>query len=241
MADSVTITDQQTGPEAPPPTAEAQQDNSTDNRPDWLPEKFQSPEDLAKSYAELEKKLSAPQEETTDADQADVEEQPNGEAVSFDKFAEEFSSKGELSSDSFAELEQMGYPKEMVETYIQGMQASSTADVDAVMEVAGGTDGYQELTDWAKANMQSNELEMYNNMVGTGTDNAKMAVEWLMSKREAIEGVEPTLVTGKAKAAAKDEFRSTAEVVTAMKDKRYGKDPAYTKDVEQKLSRSSVF
>ena len=241
MADSVTITDPQTGPEAPPPTAEAQQDNSTDNRPDWLPEKFQSPEDLAKSYAELEKKLSAPQEETTDADQADVEDQPKGEAVSFDKFAEEFSSKGELSSDSFAELEQMGYPKEMVETYIQGMQASSTADVDAVMEVAGGTDGYQELTDWAKANMQSNELEMYNNMVGTGTDNAKMAVEWLMSKREAIEGVEPTLVTGKAKAAAKDEFRSTAEVVTAMKDKRYGKDPAYTKDVEQKLSRSSVF
>ena len=241
MADSVTITDQQTGPDAPPPTAEAQQDNSTDTRPDWLPEKFQSPEDLARSYAELEKKLSAPQEETADADQADVEDQPKGEAVSFDKFAEEFSSKGELSSDSFAELEQMGYPKEMVETYIQGMKASSTADVDAVMEVAGGTDGYQELTDWAKANMQSNELEMYNNMVGTGTDNAKMAVEWLMSKREAVEGVEPTLITGKAKAAAKDEFRSTAEVVTAMKDKRYGKDPAYTKDVEQKLSRSSVF
>jgi len=241
MADSVTITDQQTGPDAPPPTAEAQQDNSTDTRPDWLPEKFQSPEDLARSYAELEKKLSAPQEETADADQADVEDQPKGEAVSFDKFAEEFSSKGELSSDSFAELEQMGYPKEMVETYIQGMKASSTADVDAVMEVAGGSDGYQELTDWAKANMQSNELEMYNNMVGTGTDNAKMAVEWLMSKREAVEGVEPTLITGKAKAAAKDEFRSTAEVVTAMKDKRYGKDPAYTKDVEQKLSRSSVF
>ena len=241
MADSVTITDQQTGPDAPPPTAEAQQDNSTDTRPDWLPEKFQSPEDLARSYAELEKKLSAPQEETADADQADVEDQPKGEAVSFDKFAEEFSSKGELSSDSFAELEQMGYPKEMVETYIQGMKASSTADVDAVMEVAGGSDGYQELTDWAKANMQSNELEMYNNMVGTGTDNAKMAVEWLMSKREAVEGVEPTLITGKAKAAAKDEFRSTAEVVTAMKDKRYGKVPAYTKDVEQKLSRSSVF
>ena len=41
--------------------------------------------------------------------------------------------------------------------------------------------------------------------------------------------------------AAKDEFRSTAEVVAAMKDKRYGSDSAYTKDVEQKLGRSSVF
>jgi len=121
------------------------------------------------------------------------------------------------------------------------MQAAQTADVDVVMQVAGGSDGYQELTDWAKANMDSTELQVYNNMVGTGTDNAKMAVEWLISKREAVEGVEPTLITGKAKPASKDEFRSTAEVVTAMKDKRYGKDPAYTKDVEQKLSRSSVF
>ena len=239
MADSVTITEAQTGPEAPPPVEEAQ-DNSTE-RPDWLPEKFSSPEDLAKSYAELEKKLSAPKEETTDADEANVENEPKGETPVFDKFAEEFAAKGELSSDSYAELEQMGYTRDIVETYIAGMQASQTADVAAVMDVAGGTEGYQELTDWAKANMDTNELNLYNSMVETGTDNAKMAVEWLMSKREAAEGVEPNLVTGKAKAASKDEFRSTNEVVAAMKDERYGKDPAYTKDVELKLGRSNVF
>jgi len=53
MAESITITEDPTGPEAP---IEAEQDNSS-ARPEWLPEKFQSPEDLAKSYAELEKKL----------------------------------------------------------------------------------------------------------------------------------------------------------------------------------------
>ena len=62
-----------------------------------------------------------------------------------------------------------------------------------------------------------------------------------MSKREAAGGVEPTLLSGKSAAPAKDEFRSTAEVVAAMKDARYGKDSAYTKDVEEKLGRSSVF
>ena len=51
----------------------------------------------------------------------------------------------------------------------------------------------------------------------------------------------PTLVSGKARGVATDAFRSTAEVVAAMKDGRYGKDPAYTKDVEQKLARSDVF
>jgi hypothetical protein len=49
-----------------------------------------------------------------------------------------------------------------------------------------------------------------------------------------VEDSEPNLLQGKAQATAKDEFRSTAEVVAAMKDKRYGSDSAYTKDVEQK-------
>lgn len=232
MAESITITEAETGPDAPV----AEQDNST--RPEWLPEKFATVEDMAKSYGELEKKLSGPSEEPEAVEEAEA---PKSEGPDFDKFAQQFASDGALSDESFSELEGMGYPREMVETYINGMQSAQTADTDAVMSVAGGTEGYQELTEWAKANMETNELELYNNMVGTGTDNAKMAVEWLMSKREAAGGVEPTLLSGKSAAPAKDEFRSTAEVVAAMKDARYGKDSAYTKDVEEKLGRSSVF
>lgn len=232
MAESITITEAETGPDAPV----ADQDNST--RPEWLPEKFATVEDMAKSYGELEKKLSGPSEEPEAVEEAEA---PKSEGPNFDKFSQQFADDGALSDESFSELEGMGYPREMVETYINGMQSAQTADTDAVMSVAGGTEGYQELTEWAKTNMETNELELYNNMVGTGTDNAKMAVEWLMSKREAAGGVEPTLLSGKSAAPAKDEFRSTAEVVAAMKDARYGKDSAYTKDVEEKLGRSSVF
>jgi len=238
MGESITITEAETGPDAP-------LDNSSE-RPEWLPEKFNSAEDMAKSYSELEKKLSggstedkqeqveAPPDQTDDAPKDDGS--PN-----FTKFSEEFSDKGELTDDSFKELETMGYPKEMVEAYIRGTQQGSDADVSAVMDVAGGTDGYKDLTEWASENVQEAELKLYNQMVETGTDNAKMAVEWLMSKREGAEGVEPNLLSGKSKGSPKDEYRSTAEVVAAMKDTRYGKDTAYTKDVEEKLGRSSVF
>ena len=239
MAESITITEPETGPDAP-----IAEDNQASERPDWLPEKFNSPEDLAKSYTELEKKLSAPKETPAD-DEATTDETPTDKNESttpnFDKFSQEFADGGALSEDSFAELEQMGYPKEMVETYIQGMQSTQEADANTVMAVAGGEDGYKDLIDWARDNMAANELEVYNTMVANGTDNAKMAVEWMMSKREAAGDTEPNLVSGKAQAASKDEFRSTAQVVAAMKDPRYGKDSAYTKDVEQKLGRSSVF
>lgn len=234
MGESITITEEPTSPDAPA----AEQDNLSD-RPEWLPEKFATPEDLAKSYSELEKKLSGSKDEP----QADEvkEDAPKSDAPNFDKFSEEFASSGELTSESYTELEAMGYPREMVETYIKGMQSAQSADADAVMEVAGGQEGYKDLTDWARTNMDEGELNVYNQMVNTGTDNAKMAVEWLMSKREAVEGSEPNLLQGKATAPAKDAFRSTQEVVAAMKDSRYGKDPAYTKDVEDKLARSSVF
>jgi hypothetical protein len=237
MGESITITEAETGPDAP-------LDNSSE-RPEWLPEKFNSAEDMAKSYSELEKKLSGgtsedKQEQEEAPSETDDQPKDNG-SPDFTKFSEEFSEKGELTDDSFKELETMGYPKEMVEAYIRGTQQGSDADVSAVMEVAGGTDGYKDLTEWASENVQEAELKLYNQMVETGTDNAKMAVEWLMSKREGAEGVEPNLLSGKSKGAPKDEYRSTAEVVAAMKDTRYGKDTAYTKDVEEKLGRSSVF
>ena len=235
MAETITITEPETGPMAPEQEA---QDNQSD-RPEWLPEKFNSPEDLAKSYAELEKKMSQPSD--SEPEKAEAAETETAPAPQFDKFADEFAQSGELSADSFTELEAMGYPREMVETYIKGMQSAQSADANEVMELAGGSDGYKELTDWARDNMAQNELEVYNQMVAGSTDNAKMAVEWLMSKREASGAVEPNLLSGRAAGAPKDAFRSTAEVVQAMKDPRYTQDPAFRRDVEDKLARSSVF
>ncbi len=236
MAETITITEPETGPEAP---QEQAQDNQSE-RPEWLPEKFKTPEDLAKSYSELEKKLSQPSEDEPqqEAEATETEQSP---APQFDKYAEEFANSGELSADSFSELEKMGYPKEMVETYIQGLQATQSADANTVMELAGGQEGYKDLTDWARENMAENELNVYNQMVESNTDNAKVAVEWLMSRREAAGDIEPNLLSGKSGSPQRDEFRSTAEVVSAMKDPRYHEDPAFRRDVEEKLARSSVF
>ena len=46
------------------------------------------------------------------------------------------------------------------------------------------------------------------------------------------------MVQGKAPQNTRDVFRSQAELVAAMSDKRYDNDPAYRQDVIQKLERS---
>ena len=46
------------------------------------------------------------------------------------------------------------------------------------------------------------------------------------------------MLQGKAPKSGGDVFRSQAELVAAMNDRRYDSDPAYRQDVIQKLERS---
>ena len=46
------------------------------------------------------------------------------------------------------------------------------------------------------------------------------------------------MYSGKAPKTSKDVFRSQAELVAAMSDRRYDRDPAYRQDVIEKLERS---
>ena len=57
---------------------------------------------------------------------------------------------------------------------------------------------------------------------------------------DEANGREGVMLTGKAVADKVDIFRSQAEVVAAMSDPRYDRDPAYRQDVFAKLERSEL-
>ena len=67
----------------------------------------------------------------------------------------------------------------------------------------------------------------------------QIAVAGLRSEYESQEGYEGRMLTGKA-AKAESAFRSQAELVAAMNDPRYDRDPAYRQDLYEKLERSNV-
>ena len=48
------------------------------------------------------------------------------------------------------------------------------------------------------------------------------------------------MLSGKAAQTSGDVFRSQAEVVAAMSDPRYDRDPAYRNDIYEKLDRSDI-
>ena len=142
--------------------------------------------------------------------------------------------------------------KELVEAYLevqntdafknQGEVADlSDADINTIKNFAGGDTQYDNIIAWANTNLDAQSQEAFDSIVNTGSvDAIKIAVSGLKSQYEAANGFEGKMYTGKAPKGNTDVFRSQAELVAAMSDKRYDRDPAYRQDIIVKLDRSNL-
>lgn len=234
------------------PNNQQQQNNAPDpNRPAWLPDKFKTPEDLAKSYSELEKeftKVKQSQQKPPAADpqsQLKIDESGKTMVGNLDvtKYNQEFAQTGALSEASYKELEGMGLPKSMVDAYIEGQKALATSFVADVQSSVGGAEAYTQILTWAKTNLSKEEITAFNNVCENGNiPQVKLAVAGIKAKYEAANGKDPNLTRGdKGGSPAVGGFRSFAEVTQAMSDPRYQTDPAYRQDVMDKLRTSKLF
>ena len=114
------------------------------------------------------------------------------------------------------------------------------AELNSVYNSVGGEAEYNRITGWAAENLSEDQMDAFNSVVNNGEPLAiQMAVAGLKSEYENTEGYEGRMLTGKA-ARSLDGFRSQAEVVEAMSDPRYDRDPAYRQDLYDKLERSNV-
>ena len=212
---------------------------TSEDRPEWLPEKFSNAEELAKAYGALEKEFSArPKEETKPAEETKAEEAPQ---QGLDKYYEEYAEKGELAETSYSELAKLGLDKTLVDSYIEGQNLISDTNTKQIQEIAGGKEEYIELVNWASDNLSDAEVRVFNDMVeGGDIETAKFAVQGLMAKAGA-NPKQASLFEGTSDAVSKDAFASVAQVTEAMNDPRYETDPAYRRMVEEKIGRSQVF
>lgn len=219
---AVVIKSEPTGPNAPAPVTPA----VDPNRPAWLPQEFKTPEDFAKSYTELKTKAATPPVQTP---------------TDFKKYEEEYAKTGTLSEVSYKELQETkGISKATIDTYIEGQKAATAKAEAELLSVVGGKSEFEKISKWAATALKPADIESFNKVVnGSDPDAIKLALQALKGQYVAANGQQPTLVSGD-KNGSTDVFRSVAEVTRAMNDPKYKSDPAYRKDVEQKLARSTV-
>jgi len=139
-------------------------------------------------------------------------------------------------------LEEAGFPRSLVEIYIQGQEALAQSATNEMYSLAGGEDGYKTMMTWAAENLNSSEIEAYNATVDSGDAGIiRLAVQGMVARYRSEVGTEPNLVEGTTGAISGGRFESAAEVTAAMRDPRYQNDPAYRQRVAQMMARSSVF
>lgn len=114
-------------------------------------------------------------------------------------------------------------------------------DIEALQDMVGGQQEYEQMLSWASENLSEAEIDMYDNVMDSGDPAACFfAVQALMARYGDMTGVDGELLTGKGPVVETQGFRSQAELVQAMSDPRYDSDPAYRADVVAKLENSQL-
>ena len=213
--------------------------------------KFKDAEELEKAYIELQKKLGETNEDESLREQEETseEEVESNPAVDLINEASQlYAEKGELTPEVMEQFTSMS-STDLVNAYIE-MQGNlpkaespdlTDSEVNQIKNSAGGEDGYNQLMAWSGENLDQADIEAFDALVESGNARLiRLAVSGLRSEMEKAVGFDGEMVTGRAPNQPADVFRSQAEVVEAMSDPRYDRDPAYRNDVFEKLSRSDI-
>ena len=224
--------------------------------------KYKDAQELEKAYVELQKKLGdkGSKDSSEAGDSQDSEEVESEEDQQDENETEEDSYEDGILDQLWEEANGDEYSKETLEElqkldsvdiadmhlrYRQQVEQSrpqiTEAQAQDLKNVAGGDEQYGEMLQWAKGNLNPQEVEMFDTVIERGDPLAAFfAVRSLSYRYQDSQGREGTMVTGTAPRGDGSQFTSQAEVVEAMSDPRYDRDPAFRQKVMKKLERSDI-
>jgi len=221
--------------------------------------KYKDAQELEKAYVELQKKLGdkgtedsseardtkqvESEEDQQEEEEADVDASQDGildelwEQATGDKYSDE--TLDELSKMDAVDIADMHLRyRDKVE---QSQPQITEQQVTELKNVVGGDQQYGEMLQWAQESLNPQEIQMFDAVMERGDPLAAFfAVRSLAYRYEDSLGVDGKMVTGTAPRGDGSQFNSQAEVVEAMSDPRYDRDPAFRQKIMKKLERSDI-
>jgi len=263
MAETLTINTDESTPELSADEQDSLQvgEKMAEEQGELLAGKYKNAEDLEKAYVELQKKLGDKDGVSQEGQETqEVKDESENEELKAEKTPayslletasdEYFANNNQLSKETIEKFTEMS-SQDLVNAYLkmtkdnpQAAQTEAdinTAQINKIQNSVGGEKEYNSLVTWASNNLAENEINAFDNLVGTGNADAiQLAVTAIKSKYDNANGYEGRMLTGKAAETRGDVYKSQAQLVKAMSDPRYDNDPAYRQDVIAKLERSDV-
>ena len=160
-----------------------------------------------------------------------------------DSMLNEYEENGTLSESTLAKLEEAGYPRKFIQSYIDAQEAVATRYANEIYNYAGGKESFDRYVEYL-GNTSPDTLELLQDAVESG--NLKsikgilgLARDSMISKYGRSQKRTVTSQARQVAAPRVEAFGSKQEMVQAMSDPRYGRDAEYTNAVAIKVYNSN--
>ncbi|WP_349434237.1 hypothetical protein [Pararhizobium sp. A13] len=227
-----------------------------EERPSWLPAKFNTVEEYVTYNEGLEAKLANPKAtaeepqgaQATAEETAAAEEATKKAGLDLGTVSQEWATNGGLTDETYTKLADAGYPREMVDIYIEGLTNRANAVERQAHELVGGADTYGEMIDWAIDNLSPEDQEAFDAAVNSNNPRqAMLAIKGLKADWEAALQVEladasqePEAPLNGKGAPAANVYQTLDDYMEDLNDPRYDTNETFRNQVMQKLSRSKI-
>jgi len=217
-----------------------EQENAQKN--DKILGKFNTPEDLAKAYTELEKRVgqNTEKEPAEPSSYEETDETYTTEAAAelygkeyVDALAEKGldmadimkkADSGEDISETYeAMAEVFKVPKAVVENYVNAAQQSQAGaegltaeDGVEVRNAIGGDEAFKEVTEWAVKNLDKETLDQYNQIADTNKEATTWALKYFQSQMKSPGSVVEPKLYGGGNVPSETKYESKQQVLDAM-------------------------
>jgi hypothetical protein len=201
-------------------------------------------ESMARSYTELEKRLGSPapavqpppaMQPAAPAGQPPAAQQLPMEAIE----AEYIRLGGKLMPETEAALKQRGYDVSRLNYHLEGRKALHEQASESLYKAVGGREQWPIVQQWAKANLQPDEIADFEAAIQAGPAASRFALAALRQRFDAANGSQSLPLNGNAGGFTPGNgFATRSEQDAAIHDPRYRSDPGYRAQVEQKIVNS---
>ena len=203
--------------------------------------KFNTQEDLAKAYTELEKRVGQqPQNETPEPPVEQTDDNYTVEAASElygKEYVDALSEKGvdmadimkradsgeDISANYDTLAEVFNVPKAVVENYVNAAQQTqmpapglTPEDGVEVRNAIGGDEAFAEVTQWVEKNVDKQTLDNYNKIADTNKEAALWALKFFQSQMKSPGSVVEPKLYGGGNVPSQTTYESKQQVLDAM-------------------------
>lgn len=203
--------------------------------------KFNTQEDLAKAYTELEKRVGQqPQNETPEPPVEQTDDNYTAEAASElygKEYVDALSEKGvdmadimkradsgeDISANYDTLAEVFNVPKAVVENYVNAAQQTqmpapglTPEDGVEVRNAIGGDEAFAEVTQWVEKNVDKQTLDNYNKIADTNKEAALWALKFFQAQMKSPGSVVEPKLYGGGNVPSQSTYESKQQVLDAM-------------------------